>query len=172
MRPILKNKKGDMFQLLLLLIILFIAAIVGLIFLALSQEVTQAYDESGLLNGTAIGQDANNMMRDTAPYTTDYMILFLFLGGTTGLVISAIRTNFSPTIIFLFILLMLMSIFVASGFVNIYRGFADTEVLSEYADKLTFTNFLFSKYLPLITCVLGAMIMMIMWGKSGGDIIT
>jgi len=166
------NKKGDMFQLLFLLIILFISTIVGLIFLGLTLEVTSLYNSTGMLEDTAIGTEANTLMETTAPYTTDYMIFFLFIGGIVGVCVSAIRTNFSPTIVMLFVFLLLITIFVAGGFVNIYQGFTDTEALSVAAGHLTLTNFIFSKYTPLIFAILGGLVMLLMWGKSGGDIIT
>ena len=144
----MKNKRGDMFQLLFLLIILFISAIVGLIFLGLTLEVTSLYNSTGMLDDTVIGSDANTLMQETAPYTTDYMIFFLFIGGIVGVCVSAIRTNFSPTIVMIFVFLLLITIFVAGGFVNIYQGFADTEALSSAAETLTLTNFIFSRYTP------------------------
>ena len=168
----LMNKRGDVFQLIVLLIILFIAAVVGLLFLTLSNEVTTAYEDLGILNDTAIGQQYNDMMQDTAPKTTDYMIFMLFAGGVIGLLISASRTNFSPTIFFMFFLLLIITIFVASGMVNIYSGFAEQATLVDSANQLQLTGFLFSKYTPLLITVIGGLIMLIMWSKTGGDIIT
>lgn len=165
------NKKADIFQLIFLLIILFIAAIVGILFLKLGNEVTGVYEDSGLLDNTAIGTKFNEMMQATAPETTDYMIFFIFFGGVIALLISASRTNFSPTIFFLFLLFLLITIFVASGMVNIYSGFAQQATLVNEAGQLQLTGFLFSKYTPLLMTVIGGLIMLIMWGKSGGDVL-
>ena len=165
------NKRGDIFQLTALVVILFVVAIIGLIFLTLSQKVTEFYDETGLMNDTAIGRDATNVLYETGPKTTDYMIFLLFLGSVIGLLISASKTQFSSGVFFLFVLLLVITIFVASGMVNIYSGFASADVVVEYSDKLVLTNFIFSKYTPLILTVLGGLIMIIMWGKQGSDII-
>ena len=166
------NKKGDIFQLLVLLIILFIASIVGILFLTLSNKVTQAYEDTGLLNKTVIGQQYNDMMQDTGPKSTDYMIFMLFAGGVIGILISASKTNFSPTIFFLFLLLLVITIFVSSGMVNIYSGFSQQATLIDSANQLQLTGFIFSKYTPLIITIIGGLIMLIMWSKTGGDIIT
>jgi len=166
------NKKADIFQLIVLLVILFIAAITGILFLALSNQVTQTYEDTGLLNDTAIGQEFNDMMQDTGPKSTDYMVFMLFCGGVIGLMISASKTNFSPTIFFLFLLLLIITIFIASGMVNIYSGFAQQATLVNEANQLVLTGFLFSKYTPLLITVLGGILMLIMWSKTGGDIIT
>jgi len=166
------NKKADVFQLLVLLIILFVSAIVGIIFLGLSTNISNFWVESGMLNDTETGLYANQIIQASGPLATDYMIFFLFLGGTIGLIVSAVRTNFSPTIIFLFIMLLIISIFVASGLVNIYSGFANTPALQEAGDQMVLTGFVFSKYTPLMIGIIGIIVMLIMWGKSGGDIIT
>ena len=172
LKPLIKNKKGDVFQLIVLLLISFIAAIVGLLFLTLSNKVTQTYEDLGLLNNTAIGQQYNDMMQDTGPKSTDYMIFMLFCGGVIGLLISSAKTNFSPTIFFMFLLLLLITIFIASGMVNIYSGFAQQATLVDEAGQLVLTGFLFSRYTPLIMTIIGGLVMLIMWSKTGGDIMT
>jgi len=166
-----KNKKADVFQLIILLLILFIAAVVGILFLKLDNVILNFYGTSGLLNSTAIGTDFNNMLIDTAPKTTDYMIFMLFAGGIIGLLISSARTNFSPTIFFLFMLLLVITIFIASGMVNIYSGFTQQITLTNESNQLQLTGFIFSKYTPLIMTVIGGLIMLVMWSKSGQDII-
>jgi len=172
MRRLMDSKKGAMFQLLFLLIILFISAIVGLLFLTFTYKITESYEETGILNSTVIGTESNELIRNTAPYTTDYAIFFLFIGGIIGVCISAVRTNFSPVLIILFLFLLIITIFVASGFVNIYSGFAETGVMEESSEDLTITSFIFSRYTPLIFACLGGLIMVIMWSKTGGDIVT
>jgi hypothetical protein len=165
------KKKADVFQLIILILILFIAAVVGILFLKLDNTITNFYETSGLLNSTAIGTQYNEMMQDTAPKTTDYMIFMLFCGGVIGLLISSAKTNFSPTIFFLFMLLLVITIFIASGMVNIYSGFTQQITLTNEANQLTLTGFIFSKYTPLIMTVLGGLIMLVMWSKSGQEII-
>jgi len=165
------NKQGNIFQLVALLVILFVVAIVGLLFLNLSSRVTEAYQNMSMFNDSAIAQHANQVMGETAPRTTDYMVFFLFMGMVIGLLISASKTNFSSGIFFLFVLLLVITIFVASGMVNIYSGFANTPSLIDSSSQLVLTNYIFSKYTPLIITVLGGLIMLIMWGKQGSEVI-
>lgn len=171
-RSIIKQKKGDMFQIFIVLIIIFILAIVGFLTLTLTTRVNSFWLSSGLLNDTDTGTTAIIKIQESAPHTTDYAILFLFLGMNIGVVISAVRTKFSPTTIVLFIFLMLISIIVAAGMVNMYQGLAQTASVADIRENLTFTNFLFSKYLPLIITILSALTMLIMYGKQSGDIIS
>ena len=73
------NKKGDVFQILVMLILLFVCAVVGLILLTFSMKVTQTYAALPQLNQSAVAVKANLVLQQTAPTTTDYMIFFLFL---------------------------------------------------------------------------------------------
>lgn len=171
MRSILKSKKGDMFQVIIVLIIILVVSIVGFLTLTITTRVNTFWDESELLNETAIGMEAIDTMQDTAPKTTDWAILLLFLGMNIGVVISAVRTNFTPVTIILFIFLMLISIMFSAGAVNIYQGLSQSEGVEEIHTSLPLTNFLFSKYLPLIISVISLFVMLLMWGKSGGEII-
>jgi len=166
------NKKADIFQLVVLLVILFVAAIFGILTLRLSNGVNDFWEESGMLENTPIGQRYVDKMQDTAPKTVDYMIFLLFTGGVIALLISGARTSFSPTIFFMFLILLLITIFIASGMVNIYSGFTQQATLTDEAGQLVLTGFIFSKYTPLLMTVIGGLIMLVMWSKSGGDIIT
>lgn len=172
MRSILKNKKGDIFQLIFLLIILFIAAIIGILFYSLSSKVTTTYENFETIEENSTADIANKTIAVNLPYITDEFIFFMFLGMIIALIIAAVRTNYSATIIFIFILVLIMAVFIASGFVEMYQGLAQGKELSGYSENLTLTNIIFSRYTPLFICVLGGIILWIMYGKSGGDIVT
>lgn len=164
------NKKGDIFQLFFLLIFLFMAAIIGLLTYAMSDEINETllnFSESG-----TTAYEATNIIRTNVPTAFDELVLFLFLGGVIALCISAVKTNFSPTIIFLFIIITILAVAVAGGFVNIYQGFTDAPALNDLADNLTFTNIIFSRYTPLIICIVSALILILMYGKTGSDIVS
>ena len=163
------NKKGDIFQISFVIIIVFITAMMGILFLAFTNEVNSFWVVSGLLNTSEAAEMTVATMQATAPLTTDYAVFFIFLGSTLGICISAVRTKFSPTLIIFFILLLILTIFIASGMVNIYSGFAD--VLPNESVQLTLTGIILGKYMPLIMAVLGGLVMIIMYSKQGGDIL-
>lgn len=171
LRTIIKQKKGDGFQIMFLLVLIFAIAIVGLICLVLTTKVNNFWDSSGVLNETAVGTHAIDQLQDTAPKTTDYAIFFLFLAMNIGVVYGAVKTNFSPVIIFLFILLTLVGIIIAAGLVNLYQGLAQQPTIIDISSGLTLTNFIFSKYLPLVISMISGLVMLIMYGKSGSDMV-
>jgi hypothetical protein len=172
MKNIIKQKKGDVFQVIFMVALLLAIAIVGFITLTITTRVNEYWDSSGLLNETAVGTHAIDVMQDTAPKTTDYAIFFMFIGMNIGIIVAAVRTNFSATIIFLFILLTLIAIMFAAGAVNLYQGLAQQPSVIDVGNQLTLTNFIFSKYLPLIISMVCAFIMLLIWGKGGDSIVT
>lgn len=167
--PVIRQKKGDIFQVLFMIVLVFAVAVVGLITLVLTTNINNFWDDSGLLNDTAVGTKAINKLQDDTPKTTDYAVFLLFVGMNIGLLVGAVRTNFSPVIIILFIFLTLIAIMAAAGVVNMYQGLAQQSTVLPISQQLTLTNFLFSKYFPLVISMICAMIMIVMWGKSGGE---
>lgn len=172
MRSIIINKKkGDIFQVLFAIALLLGVSIAGLLLLKMTTEVNNFWDDSGLLNETEIGKQSIDTIQDIAPSTTDYAILFLFLGLNIGIVVAAVRTNFSVVVIFLFILLTLIAIIFAAASVNMYQGLAQQEEIVEVSTQLTFINFIFSRWFPLIISIICGLVMLIMYGKSGADMV-
>ena len=166
----MKFKRGDVFQILFALIMLFIVGILALLVGTLVMEFTGQIEDSAIFDDAPIAQEANEMIRATTIPTFDFFIFFFFLSMNIGLIIAASRTNFSPIIMFLFIILLFIEIFVAAGFVNIYQGFAEGSVIEPVASRMFLANLIFSKYTPLIMGVLAVTTLIIMYSKSGGDI--
>lgn len=164
--------KRGVFDIIYLLIILFGIALIGLLVYKLSDGITGEYAQMQEINDTPYAREANLNIRNIAPYVTDYFVFFFFLGMVIALMVAAVRTDFSPVVVGLFILLLIITILISSGLVNLYRGFADSDDLSDVASRLTFTNIIFSRYTPLIITILSAMILAVMWGKSGSRIPT
>lgn len=165
------SKKGSIFQVFFMIALLIGVAVAGLLVLVMTSNINDFWDDSGLLNNTAVGTKAIDTLQDTAPKTTDYAVLFLFIGMNIGLMVAAVRTNFSAAIVFMFILLTLIAIMFAAGAVNMYQGLAQQPTILGISGDLTYTNFIFSKYFPLMISVICAFIMLIMYGKSGGEVI-
>ena len=99
----------------------------------------------------------------------DFFIFFFFLGANIGLIIGAIKTKYTGVMAFLFILLILIEILVASGMVNIYQGFRNEVGLSPIPNQMTLTNILLSQYFPLIISIIGGVILIFMFSKTGQD---
>jgi len=169
--PLIQNKKADVFQIFVVLIITVAVAITGLLMLVMTNQINDFWANSPFVTVNSTAYNANVILQETAPKTTDYAIFFVFLGLNLGCVIAAVKTNFSPILIFFFILLTFISIMMAAGMVNLYQGFAHAAGVIETASELTLTNFVFSKYTPLFVTMISALILIIMYGKSSSEII-
>jgi hypothetical protein len=133
-----------------------------------ASPVQEAFSNLAEENSTA-AQISEQVIEQT-PTAFDELIIFLFLGMVIGLMVAAVRTDFSPVVIFIFLLMVIISVLVASGLVNIYQGFAQAPGISEVAANLTFANVVFSRYTPLFICIIAAVILILMYSKSGSDI--
>lgn len=164
------RKKGDIFQIFFMLVIVFGVAMVGLLCFALQGKISDFFRGSTDLNSSAVGTNVNNALSTDMPTVVDETVLFVFLGCMIGILIAAARTNFSPIVIFVFLLMLIMAIIMASGLVNIYNVFATSDQLSQYGSQLHLTNVILGRYTPLIICVLGGIVLILMYGKSGSQI--
>lgn len=171
MRSIVKDKKGDVFQIIFLFAFITVVAILGLFFGFLSWQITGAYADLEQINNTDAARESNDQIHNAAPLVDDTFVLFFFLFGVISLLVAAARTEFNVIVIGLFIILLLLAAFLASIETNIYRGLADDPAISDYSSRLTFKNILFSKYMPLIIVLIGMIVLLIMYGKAGGNII-
>lgn len=170
LRPLIKDKRGDIFQLPYLIVLVLVLGLLGLFIGYISWNVTEAYKDIDAINNTSYAKQANENFGNAVPSIVDTFVLLFFLGATIGLMVAAVRTNFSVVIMGLFLILLILAIFIASGAANIYQGFAQDSSLSVFSDRLTFTNILFSRYTPLIITLIGAALLIIMYGKSGSNI--
>lgn len=164
----MKFKKGDIFQVVFVIIIVLVMAIMAMLVGKMSYEFSNAYKDP-ILQISQTGAQANNIIQTSAIPTMDFFIFFFFLGSNIGLVVSAIRTKYSATLIWLFILLLIIEILIASGVVNLYSGFSDVESLQPIPSMLFLTNILLSKYFPLIISCIGAVVLILMYSKTGGE---
>lgn len=165
-----KSKKGDIFQIFYIMIVVIIMAIMALLVGKLVWEFTGAFQNPVLgLNDSKAGTEANNLIQTMSVPLMDFFIFFFFLGANVGIFIGAIKTKYSPVMMFLFILLLLIEILVASGVVNIYQGFHDEPSLAPIPAKMFLTNLLLSKFFPLIISVIGGVILIIMYSKAGSE---
>lgn len=166
------NKKGDFLQIFFLLIMLFVAAIVFLITYSWADPIQQEFKEFAeeQQGNNSVAFENLDKVATYTPIAFDYFIFFFWLGGIIGLMISAVRTDFSVGILFIYLLVMMIAVLVASGLVNIYQGFAQAPALADLASNLTLTNLIFNRWLPLMVSVIGAFVLILMYSKSGADI--
>jgi len=167
----LKTKKGQVIQVIVLIVIMIVIVIIGILFMTMASKFSKTLATVPMINNSVVGSAVNNQAGGMSLPFLDEFVFFFYLFGNIALIIGATRTNFSPTMIFIFIFVTLIAIFIAFGMANLFQAFTQTSALADSANSLPLTSVIFSKYFPLFTCVISGIIMAIMWGKSGGDII-
>lgn len=164
------NKKG-VFDIFFVLILLFVIAVFGLIVMTFVVKISDVQTSSGIFPNNSLAYSSTEYIKEESVSNGDLFVFLFFIGSVIGLVLGAVKTNFSPILIFLFLLILILSVLVAAGLVNIYHGFATSEATAEVSSQLTLTNIVFSRFTPLIIAIIGALVLIVMYGKSGGDII-
>lgn len=164
------NKNGNIFSLFAIIVILLGVAILAVLFLNMSHRVTSTVSRIDAIKTTPLASQANSNVQNMQVPIGESLIFFIFLAGVIGLIIAAVYTNFSPTIIFVFILISLIGIFAASLAANIYHGISTDSGVLETTSHMSITNILFSKYTPLIVGALAVIVIIIMYSKSGDNI--
>lgn len=164
-----RDKRGNVLSMIIILVFLIAISIVALITTTLSKKATQKFDELGIYEENSSAQIANDKLDTLAPRLADELVFFFYIGLNIGLVVASVKTNFSPIVLIIFIMLLVFAIILAAGFTNIYQQFAQSDSFSEYSQELSLTNIIWSQYTPLIICVLAGITMIIMYGRNNGS---
>lgn len=154
-KKIRKNKKGQMFQIILFFVAIFAIGLTILLGkLVLSQFYT-AFDEAGL-NTDATTEAETAMISSYAAF--DYGLVVFSVMLIIGLVITSFLIPSHPIFVVINILGIFVLVFIGMLLTNIYGEIVAGEdaVLGDEADEFDLINFLISK-LPFI----GAIVVMI-----------
>ena len=165
MENLIKGKKGAIEDIILIIVTMFTLAIVMLVGIWLSNTFNSSiaptfYNMSNIstVGFTSVNNIANNMF--------NYMYLAVFFVFVILLVISAFMTPTHPIFfafsIILFIVLMIASVVLS----NVYESITAVPAFSAAAAHLAIPNFLIG-HLPLITAVIGVLLAIIIYSRSG-----
>lgn len=165
MRNLIKNKKGNAIGIIVVLVIIFIVAIIALLTSSMSKKFSEKFKELDIPENSS-ADIAIDRMDDMGLKISDELVLFIFLGLNIGIIVSAVKTKFSPIVIGIYFFLLVFAIMIAAGFTNLYTTFAESSAMSEYGSQMTLTGFIFNRFTPAIICVLSGLIMIFMYGKS------
>lgn len=168
----MKNKKGDFPSLAIILSVIFVLAIVSVIFVRVLPEISDAMatDPTFAADDQAVAalQTTSN---NAAPFF-DFMVLGVFVAFLLGLIISSIFIESHPAIIIGAILFFAVLIVVAAIFVNVWDEMQSNSEFAATASQLKYTNHLMGVQLPIIILVVGFIVVIILYGKSRGGIPT
>jgi len=163
LRKIRGNKKGDLPDMLVFVVITFILA-VGLFVLAfVIPEISSKLATSGM-NNSAEGQGAIDQMASIGTTIIPYGFLFLF----GGLIISTLITSFfirtHPIFMFLYIAFLALSILISLYLGNAYEQLSQNPIFASTFSSSSLINLIMGNIVQ-ITLAVGALSIIIVFAK-------
>jgi len=164
MKSILNNKQGDFQSIMILIAIIFVIAIVAIIFSKVFLMITSELKTQPEFSNTTI--DTIEVVEDKTIPLLDFLIFFSLIALMVGLIISSIYINVHPAVIMIFIIALVLAIFLGGQIANIYSEITTDAELSATSSQFDFTNAILGQHLPIIIAVIGTIVIIILYGKS------
>ena len=159
----LKRKNGDITDMFVFLVTVFILGI-GLFILAfVTPEIADGL-RSGGLNDTSEGAQAIQTVSDIGTITIQRGFFFLFVGLIISVMITSFFANTHPIFLFLYILFLGVSIFLATFLGNAYELVAGTSIFSDTLQSQTLINLVLNNIVIIVLAV-GALSFVIVFAK-------
>jgi hypothetical protein len=157
------NNKGELSDMLVWVITIFIFA-VGLFILAyVSPQIIGGLKTAGLNSSSA----ASNAIEDTQAtlgFTINSGFLILFSGFVMSMLISSFLVRTHPIFIFLYIFFLIISLILALYVGNAYYDLQNNSVFVDNQDNTSFINTIMN-HLVEITLAVGALSLVVMFSK-------
>jgi hypothetical protein len=166
LKKILRNKRGDASSLIIgLIVIIFIVAILSLVFSRFFLELTSTLKSDILISNSTNAVNTLNLVQEKTIPWLDYFFLFSFIAIIIGLIISAIYIDTHPSLMIIFIIILVVAIILGGILVNVYTEIGETEELASTYNQFTMTRAIFNNF-PLIIFIVGLIVVMVLYGKG------
>ena len=164
----MKGKKGDITDIMVFLITIFILAI-GLFILAyIVPQISDGLDTAGM-NSSTEGANAIDRMSDIGTVTIQRGFFLLFMGLIASMMITSFFARTHPIFLFLYVLVLGLTVFLAVYLGNAYQQLVATPIFVETLSTQGLINIVMNNILTIILAV-GALSMVIVFAKfsTGG----
>jgi len=148
----MKNKKGDIFDIISFVVVLTVVAMVCFIFAFTIPQISDGLNEAGL-NSSSEGVGAIDSLHDFGTITMQRGFFLVFAGLIIGMMISAFFIRTHLIWVFLYIIFLGVSIILAVYMGNAYQTMVAQSIFSERAADQVLINLVMNN---LIKIVLGA----------------
>ena len=164
-KKLLANKKGSVLDLIIVGVFCLVFAFSILIGFKITTEInTQVQAHADI--PTEAKTAATSLLGEYST-TLDYSFLFFIVGLSIGVLILAAMVRVHPIFIVLYIIGLLIVIFLAGVFSNIYQGLAESTEIVALANQLMFVDKIMT-FLPWFVAVVGTLLCIVMY-KSYSD---
>ena len=159
---IFKQKKGDLTDILTLVITLFVLAVGLLVLMFVVPAITGGLKSAGL-NNTQAGSDAVAGI-DNLTSVINYGYLMLFVGLMLSVLISSFFIRSHPIFMFLYIFFLAISIMLSIYLGNAYYSLEQSPIFATMISQATFLHLVMS-HIAEISLAVGALSIIIVFAK-------
>ena len=159
----LKSKKGDLPDMLIFIVTIFIFAIGLLVLAFVVPSISQGLETAGL-NASTEGQDAIDELSELGANGLTKGFFFLFMGLIMSTMITSFLTNTHPIFMFMYIFFLGVTLFVGGYLGNAFEQFASSPVLVETLGSQGLISSVMQN-IVIITLIVGALSMIIVFAK-------
>ena len=156
------NKKATIQDLIIIMVIIIMFAVGVLITYKISDELNTKFNEDVRVSDNERATKAFGEITGMYPGVIDNSFLLLVFGLSIGALILAFLVRVHPVFFVGFLLVLVIIIFLAGIFSNIYLEMANTPDFEGVASNLTFITHIVGK-LPLIIGIVGFLIAIVMF---------
>jgi len=162
----LKNKRGDVSDIITFMVIIFFLAIALLVTAFAVNEMKEVITGSDL-NKTNVATSSTDHMDQMISTTIQYGYISIFAFLIIGMLISAFMVRIHPVFLFIYIIFLAISIFIGVPLANTYQKVSEVDALSAIASQQTLIEWTM-QYMPFILLGVGALSMIVTFGKLIG----
>jgi hypothetical protein len=166
MRIILNNKKGDVTDIILLLVILFFLAVSMVVALFANSKIKNIIDTT-VLNESAAYSSITYSFATVNELTVQRGFIIFFGILVIGILVSSFLIKVHPVFIFLYIITLSAAIFVSVYLANSYELIVSNPQFAAIAANYTMITWVMQHVVKILVAV-GAMSMIIIFGKIFG----
>lgn len=156
-----RNKKGSLQDIILMGIVLLFFSITVLVGLKIASEFRDNMNNSGTFDGSdAVVHVGDTVTKYTRAIDNMFLFLVFFMGIVTLILAALIRVH--PIFIPLFFIGLVMTIFLAAVFANVYQSVSANAQLAGITATLPFMNNIML-ILPVIVGIFGLIMMFVLY---------
>ena len=160
------NKRGDFTSMMIMIAVVVALAVAVIIFSKVFLLVTAELKTNPTLN---FENSTLNIIEGVETKTIpllDFFIFFSLVSLMIGLIISSIYIDVHPAVTIIFIVALVVAIFLAGIFSNVFYELSNEPELVDTASQFTMTNLILGSHFPVIILVIGIIVIVILYGKS------
>jgi len=163
------NKRGDFTSMIIMIAVVIALAIAVIIFSKVFLMVTGELKTSSDINFDNDTIAIIEVVETKTIPLLDFFIFFSLVALMIGLIISSIYIDVHPAVTVIFIVALIVGIFLAGVFSNVFYDVTNEPEIASTAAQFTMTNLILGKHFPIIILVIGIIVIVILYGKSKGQ---